>query len=149
MSKTISALPTAMKVADTDYLIVEQPSQTVKTSVKSLLKDQGLIQEAVYDVFVTYGQSNSAGEAILSGDTSGFPAPLPTSLMYDFRDGTIKPITQNVVSSSGVASSGHAWENLRMNGIALAVAVQWRCIVAVVQLPLHSYQKVQHTTLCW
>lgn len=63
----------------------------------------------VYDVFVTYGQSNSAGEAILSGDTSGFPAPLPKSLMYDFGDGTIKPITQNVVSSSGVASSGHAW----------------------------------------
>ncbi|MFK9153287.1 sialate O-acetylesterase [Escherichia coli] len=63
----------------------------------------------VFDVFVTYGQSNSAGEAILSGDTSGFPAPLPKSLMYDFGDGTIKPITQNVVSSSGVASSGHAW----------------------------------------
>lgn len=63
----------------------------------------------VYDIIVTYGQSNSAGEAILSGDTSGFPAPLPKSLMYDFRDGTIKPITQNVVSSSGVASSGHAW----------------------------------------
>lgn len=109
MSKTISALPTATKVADTDYLIVEQPSQTVKTSVKSLLKDQGLIQDDVYDIFVTYGQSNSAGEAILSGDTSGFPAPLPKSLMYDFGDGTIKPITQNVVSSSGVASSGHAW----------------------------------------
>lgn len=63
----------------------------------------------VYDVFVTYGQSNSAGEAILSGDTSGFPTPLTKSLMYDFGDGTIKPITQNVVSSSGVASSGHAW----------------------------------------
>lgn len=63
----------------------------------------------VYDVFITYGQSNSAGEAILSGDTSGFPAALPKSLMYDFSDGAIKPIIQNVVSSSGVASSGHAW----------------------------------------
>lgn len=63
----------------------------------------------VFDVFVTYGQSNSAGEAILSGDTSGFPAALPKSLMYDFSDGAIKPIIQNVVSSSGVASSGHAW----------------------------------------
>lgn len=63
----------------------------------------------VYDVIVTYGQSNSAGEAILSGDTSGFPAPLPKSLMYDFTDGTIKPIIQAIVSSSGVASSGHAW----------------------------------------
>lgn len=109
MSKTISALPTAMKVAATDYLIVEQPSQTVKTSIKSFLKDQGLIQDVVYDIFVTYGQSNSAGEAILSGDTSGFPDPLSNSLMYDFKDGTIKPIIQNVVSSSGVASSGHAW----------------------------------------
>ena len=63
----------------------------------------------VYDVIVTYGQSNSAGEAILSGDTSGFPAPLPKSLMYDFTDGAIKPIIQAIVSSSGVASSGHAW----------------------------------------
>lgn len=109
MSKTISALPTATKVADTDYLIVEQPSQTVKTSVKSLLKDQGLIQDAVYDVFVTYGQSNSAGEAVLSGDVSGFPAASPMSRMYDFGDKTIKPIIQAIVSSSGVASSGHAW----------------------------------------
>ncbi|WP_283647754.1 sialate O-acetylesterase [Hafnia paralvei] len=63
----------------------------------------------VYDLIVTYGQSNSAGEAILSGDTSGFPNPLPKSLMYDFTDGTIKPIIQSMVSSSGVASSGHAW----------------------------------------
>lgn len=63
----------------------------------------------VYDVIVTYGQSNSAGEAALSGDTSGFPAPLPKSLMYDFTDGVIKPIIQNMVSSTGVASSGHAW----------------------------------------
>ncbi len=109
MSKTISALPTATKVADTDYLIVEQPSQTVKTSVKSLLKDQGLIQDAVYDVFVTYGQSNSLGSASLSGDTSGFPNPLPKSLMYDVEDGTIKPIIQNMVSSSGEGSTGHAW----------------------------------------
>lgn len=63
----------------------------------------------VYDVIVTYGQSNSAGEAILSGDTIGFPSPLERSLMYDFGDGTIKPIIQAIVSSSGVASSGHAW----------------------------------------
>lgn len=63
----------------------------------------------VYDVIVTYGQSNSAGEAALSGSTSGFPAPLPKSLMYDFTDGVIKPIIQNMVSSTGVASSGHAW----------------------------------------
>lgn len=65
--------------------------------------------EAVYDVIVTYGQSNSAGEAILSGDTAGFPAALDKSLMYDFTDGTIKKIIQRIVSSSGVASSGHAW----------------------------------------
>lgn len=61
------------------------------------------------DLFVTYGQSNSAGEAILSGDTAGFPTPLPRSLMYDFNDGTIKPIIQAIKSSSGVVSSGHAW----------------------------------------
>jgi len=63
----------------------------------------------VYDIIVTYGQSNSAGEPILSGDVTGFPSPLERSLMYDFGDGTIKPIIQGMVSSSGVASSGHAW----------------------------------------
>lgn len=63
----------------------------------------------VYDLIVTYGQSNSAGEAALSGDTSGFPDPLERSLMYDFTDNTIKPIIQAIVSSSGVTSSGHAW----------------------------------------
>ena len=83
----VSASKTANNVTSTEYL--EAPD--------------------VYDIIVTYGQSNSAGEAILSGDTSGFPAALPKSLMYDFSDGAIKPIIQNVVSSSGVASSGHAW----------------------------------------
>lgn len=83
----VSASKTANNVTSTEYL--EAPD--------------------VYDVIVTYGQSNSAGEAALSGDTSGFPAPLPKSLMYDFTDGVIKPIIQNMVSSTGVASSGHAW----------------------------------------
>lgn len=90
-------------------------------STIGILSDGRTVQEAidqlgylrkftgVYDVFVTYGQSNSAGEAILSGDTSGFPNPLPASLMYDFTDGTIKPIVQAIVSANGVASSGHAW----------------------------------------
>lgn len=82
--------------------------------------------EMVYDVLVTYGQSNSAGEAILSGDTSGFPQPYDTSLMYDFTDGTIKKIRQNIVSSSGVASSGHAWgefanEWYRLSGRGIVV----------------------------
>lgn len=63
----------------------------------------------VYDLFITYGQSNSLGEAGLSGDTSGFPAPLERSLKYDFADGTIKPINQSMVSSTGEASTGHAW----------------------------------------
>lgn len=92
-----------------------------KGSTIGVLKDGRTIQQAidqlgylpkftgVYDIIITYGQSNSAGEAILSGSTAGFPQPLPASLMYDFTDGTIKPIIQNIVSSNGVASSGHAW----------------------------------------
>ncbi|WP_334604608.1 phage tailspike protein [Escherichia coli] len=82
---------------------------TASKIASNVIATEYLESPNVYDVFVTYGQSNSAGEAILSGDTSGFPDPLPKSLMYDFKDGTIKPIIQNVVSSSGVASSGHAW----------------------------------------
>lgn len=82
---------------------------TASKIASNVIATEYLESPNVYDVFVTYGQSNSAGEAILSGDTSGFPAALPKSLMYDFSDGAIKPIIQNVVSSSGVASSGHAW----------------------------------------
>lgn len=70
----------------------------------------------VYDLIITYGQSNSNGEPVQSGDTSGFPIPGPRNLMYDFGDGTIKPIIQNMKSSSygvgtltNTVSSGHAW----------------------------------------
>ncbi|WP_230350902.1 sialate O-acetylesterase [Lelliottia sp. WAP21] len=93
----------------------------------------------VYDIIVTYGQSNSAGEAILSGDTSGFPSPLPKSLMYDFTDGTIKPIIQAIVSSSGVASSGHAWgeftnEWYRLSGRGAVVVHCGRGATSLAQL---------------
>ncbi|HAS1003864.1 TPA: hypothetical protein I3768_003934 [Enterobacter cloacae] len=93
----------------------------------------------VYDLIVTYGQSNSAGEAILSGDTSGFPSPLPKSLMYDFTDGTIKPIIQAIVSSSGVASSGHAWgeftnEWYRLSGRGSVVVHCGRGATSITQL---------------
>lgn len=93
----------------------------------------------VYDIIVTYGQSNSAGEAALSGDTSGFPAPLPKSLMYDFTDGTIKPIIQNMVNSSGVASSGHAWgefanEWYRLSGRGSVVVHCGRGATSIAQL---------------
>lgn len=63
----------------------------------------------VYDVFGVYGQSNALGSAALSGSTTGFPAPLPKSLMFDHADGTIKPIIQAMPSSSGESSTGHAW----------------------------------------
>lgn len=63
----------------------------------------------VYDVVVAYGQSNALGCAGLSGDTTGFPAPSSKSLMFDPIDGTIKPIIQNMVSTSGDISTGHAW----------------------------------------
>lgn len=93
----------------------------------------------VYDLIVTYGQSNSAGEAILSGDTSGFPDPLPKSLMYDFTDGVIKPIIQNMVSSTGVASSGHAWgefanEWYRLSGRGSVVVHCGRGAASIAQL---------------
>ncbi|WP_224672796.1 sialate O-acetylesterase [Escherichia coli] len=93
----------------------------------------------VYDVFITYGQSNSAGEAILSGDTSGFPPPLKRSLMYDFTDGTIKPIIQKIVSSSGVASSGHAWgefcnEWYRLTGRGAVIVHCGRGATSIAQL---------------
>ncbi|HHL9751620.1 TPA: phage tail fiber protein [Escherichia coli] len=93
----------------------------------------------VYDVVITYGQSNSAGEAILSGDTSGFPPPLERSLMYDFTDGTIKPIIQNIVSSSGVASSGHAWgefcnEWYRLTGRGVVIVHCGRGATSIAQL---------------
>ncbi|MGX9423791.1 phage tailspike protein, partial [Escherichia coli] len=93
----------------------------------------------VYDVVITYGQSNSAGEAILSGDTSGFPQPLERSLMYDFTDGTIKPIIQKIVSSSGVASSGHAWgefcnEWYRLTGRGVVIVHCGRGATSIAQL---------------
>lgn len=93
--------------ADSTVIIAGQSAPFIANNAvktKHLERDQD-----VYDIFITYGQSNSAGEAILSGSTSGFPAPLERSLMYDFTDGTIKPIIQGIVSTSGVASSGHAW----------------------------------------
>nr|WP_277421808.1 sialate O-acetylesterase [Enterobacter kobei] len=58
---------------------------------------------------VIYGQSNAEGNAGLSGDTSGFPAALDRSLMYDFSDGTIKPIIQAMITANGFTSTGHAW----------------------------------------
>ncbi|WP_340068531.1 sialate O-acetylesterase [Escherichia coli] len=93
----------------------------------------------VYDVVITYGQSNSAGEANLSGDTSGFPPPLERSLMYDFTDGTIKPIIQKIVSSSGVASSGHAWgefcnEWYRLTGRGVVIVHCGRGATSIAQL---------------
>lgn len=63
----------------------------------------------VYDLIVVYGQSNALGSAALSGDTSGYPTPLKRSMMFDPTDGVIKPITQDMMSTSGEASTGHAW----------------------------------------
>lgn len=83
---------------------------TPASSISGVLEGVSYLKAPdVYDIFITYGQSNSAGEAILSGDTSGFPPPSPKSMMYDFTDNSIKPIIQNIVSSTGVVSSGHAW----------------------------------------
>ncbi|HAW0602353.1 TPA: hypothetical protein JLJ79_000061 [Escherichia coli] len=98
-----------------------------------------LESQDVYDIIVTYGQSNSTGEAALSGNTSGFPAPLPKSLMYDFTDGTIKPIIQNMVSSSGAVSSGHAWgefanEWYRLSGRGSIVVHCGRGATSIAQL---------------
>ncbi|EEX7334277.1 hypothetical protein DX549_003224 [Escherichia coli] len=112
---------------------------TASKIASNVIATEYLESPNVYDVFVTYGQSNSAGEAILSGDTSGFPAPLPKSLMYDFRDGTIKPIIQNMVSSSGVASSGHAWgefanEWYRLSGRGAVVVHCGRGATSISQL---------------
>ncbi|WP_264822231.1 phage tailspike protein, partial [Escherichia fergusonii] len=112
---------------------------TASKIASNVIATEYLESPDVYDIFVTYGQSNSAGEAILSGDTSGFPAPLPKSLMYDFRDGTIKPIIQNMVSSSGVASSGHAWgefanEWYRLSGRGAVVVHCGRGATSISQL---------------
>lgn len=63
----------------------------------------------IYDVLVAYGQSNALGLAGLSGDTSGFPQMLPTSLMYDPVSGQIKPMIQGMRSVNGETSTGHAW----------------------------------------
>ena len=63
----------------------------------------------IYDLIIAYGQSNALGSAALSGDTTGYPVPSVKSLMFDTTDGTIKPITQSMPSSSGEASTGHAW----------------------------------------
>lgn len=63
----------------------------------------------VYDLVVAYGQSNALGLAGSSGDTTGYPTPSSKSLMFDTADGTIKPITQNMGSTSGETSTGHAW----------------------------------------
>lgn len=63
----------------------------------------------IYDVVVAYGQSNALGLAGLSGDTSGYPAMLPTSLMFDPDTSTIKPLVQNMKSVNGETSTGHAW----------------------------------------
>lgn len=62
-----------------------------------------------YDILVVYGQSNALGLALNAGDTSGFPAMLPNSLMYDVDTGTIKPLIQNMKSVNGETSQGHAW----------------------------------------
>lgn len=62
-----------------------------------------------YDLFIAYGQSNALGSAALSLDTAGFPSPSVKSLMFDTTDGVIKPIIQNMPSSSGETSTGHAW----------------------------------------
>lgn len=112
---------------------------TASKIASNVIATEYLESPDVYDIFVTYGQSNSAGEAILSGDTSGFPDPLPKSLMYDFRDGTIKPIIQNMVSSSGVASSGHAWgefanEWYRLSGRGAVVVHCGRGATSISQL---------------
>ncbi|HCN5245490.1 TPA: hypothetical protein N6X38_002111 [Escherichia coli] len=112
---------------------------TASKIASNVIATEYLESPDVYDIFVTYGQSNSAGEAILSGNTSGFPAPLPKSLMYDFRDGTIKPIIQNMVSSSGVASSGHAWgefanEWYRLSGRGAVVVHCGRGATSISQL---------------
>lgn len=118
-------------------LVLLESGNTVEQGINALAH---LSQYAdVYDVIITYGQSNSAGEAILSGDTSGFPAPLPKSLMYDFTDGTIKPIIQNIVSSTGVASSGHAWgafcnEWYRLSGRGAVVVHCGRGATSIAQL---------------
>ena len=63
----------------------------------------------VYDLVVAYGQSNALGLAGSSGDTTGYPTPSSKSLMFDTADGTIKLITQNMGSTSGETSTGHAW----------------------------------------
>lgn len=63
----------------------------------------------IYDLVVAYGQSNALGLAGSSGDTTGFPVPNVKSLMFDTSDGTIKPIIQNMSSTSGDVSTGHAW----------------------------------------
>lgn len=96
------------QLSDTESIvsIAGTPASSVSKTVEQV---SYLRAPDVYDIFITYGQSNSAGEAILSGDTSGFPSPLPKSMMYDFTDNSIKPIIQNITSSTGVESSGHAW----------------------------------------
>lgn len=63
----------------------------------------------IYDIVVAYGQSNALGLARLSGDTSGYPVMLPTSLMYDPDTDTIKPLIQGMKSVNGETSTGHAW----------------------------------------
>jgi hypothetical protein len=65
--------------------------------------------DSIYDVLIVYGQSNAAGEAATGGDTTGFPTMLPKSKMYNFNTKQIETLTQNIPSSSGVNSTGHAW----------------------------------------
>lgn len=132
-----AALRSQLAQTDSSVMIADVPASGVGSNV---IKTKYAERDAdVYDIIVTYGQSNSAGEAILSGSTAGFPAPLERSLMFDFTDGTIKPIIQNIVSSSGVASSGHAWgeftnEWYRLSGHGSVVVHCGRGTASIAQL---------------
>lgn len=90
--------------ASTGATLVNTTSGPLQTVLDRLEVFKG-----TYDLLVVYGQSNALGLAGAMGDTSGWPTPLSTSLMYDVDTGTIKPIIQNMKSVNGAVSSGHSW----------------------------------------
>lgn len=73
----------------------------------------------VYDLFITYGQSNAVGFA---RDTPGFPTVIhDKALWFNYSDQSISKIVKAMYNSSGQTSTGHAWasfanEYIRLTG---------------------------------
>lgn len=73
----------------------------------------------VYDLVITYGQSNAVGFA---RDTPGFPTVIhDKALWFNYSDLSISKIIKAMYNSSGQSSTGHAWasfanEYIRLTG---------------------------------